>query len=176
MQIIDDNYDLAPQDAKEGYDDARVTAGEPEERSETSMDSNQSHALRQLKSLRAKLPVHDAQDHKGRGGGRRDYRRWLTPDLVTVELYDDAVWHPVETLDCGIPGVRVIGLPAFVGNGPAVVRLTTPTCSVLVLGNVMWSDKRAGTAGLYFEFNSDHDREAWFEGLVEALLSSHALY
>lgn len=135
----------------------------------------QEAALQLLEQLRADMPM-TRRRRRGVGGGRRDFRRWPTPDTVTVDLHDGRQWHRVETLDCGVPGVRVIGLPAFVGEGPAVARLTTPEGGVvLVLADVMWRDAKAGTAGLFFEFQTDSDREAWSEGIIEALLSRHAL-
>ncbi|MBC7807427.1 MAG: PilZ domain-containing protein [Akkermansiaceae bacterium] len=132
-------------------------------------------ATRLLVELQATLPPPVASRH-GKGGGRRDSRRWIPPETVTIEVYDGELWHALEALDCGIPGVRVMDLPGFVGDGPAVVRLTTPDSGVvLVTGDVMWHDREAGTAGLHFTFQNDEDREAWFGGLVEALLSRHAM-
>ncbi|MBC8136721.1 MAG: hypothetical protein H8F28_12605 [Fibrella sp.] len=133
-------------------------------------------AVRLLNQLRANLPESHTNRRRGKGGGRRDSRRWTPPSSVTFEIYDGETWHFVEALDCGIPGVRVTRLPAFVGENPAVMRLTTPDSGVvLVTGDVMWKDSRAGTAGIQFTFQNDEDREAWFEGLVEALLSRHAM-
>lgn len=138
--------------------------------------TTRAEALQLLIQLRADLPSSSAGQRRGRGGGRRDSHRWVPPDTVTFELYDGETWQRVEALDCGIPGVRVMDLPEFVGNGPTIVRLTTPDSGiVLVTGDVMWHDKKAGTAGLQFTFQNDEDREAWFEGLVEALLSRHAM-
>ena len=128
-----------------------------------------------LERLRVDTPL-SPRRNRILGGGRREFRRWPTPDGVMLELHDGSVWHPVDVLDCGVPGVRVAGLPAFVGDGPGVIRLTTPDeGAILVLADVMWRDPIAETAGLFFEFDDEEDREAWYEGLIGALLARHAL-
>ncbi len=134
-------------------------------------------AVRMLSRLRATLPSPSPPLRRdGGGNGRRESPRWVPPDTVTIDVYDGDVWHAVEVLDCGIPGVRVMDLPGSVGAGPAVMRLTTPRGgTVLVVGNVIWRDTVTGSTGLQFTFQTDEDREAWFEGLVVALLSRHAM-
>lgn len=165
MQIVDD-FELP----------VGIQGGEvPPVRQRGGVVTTREEAISLLGPLSAALAL-TRRKRTGKGGGRRDSRRWTPPEKVTFEIYDGATWHPVEALDCGIPGVRVADLPGFVGEGPALLRLTTPDSgAVLVTGDVMWQDPSAGTAGLRFTFQNDEDREAWFEGLVEALLSRHAM-
>lgn len=131
---------------------------------------------RVLGELRAGVPPRPTGQFRGKGGGRRDARRWIPPDTIEFEIYDGEGWHRLHALDCGVPGARVTNLPVFVKEGFVALRLTIPEDGVvLVAGEIMWLDAKAGIAGIQFTFENNEDREAWFEGLVEALLSRHAM-
>jgi len=164
MRLFDDNDHDVLNDVSEVSDEVEAILGRQEQ------------ALRLLEQLRADLPLNSKRRRKGVGGGRRDFRRWPTPETVSIEIHDSRHWHLLDSLDCGVPGVRVAALPSWVGDGPVVVRVTTPDSGpVLALGDIMWRDKKTRTAGIFFEFQTEDDREAWGEGLIEALLSRHAL-
>ncbi len=127
-----------------------------------------------LERLRAEEPFLPPQgEHTG--GGRRDFRRWPTPEGVTLELHDGLRWHKTDCIDLGIGGARLSRLPSWV-KGPAPARLKAPAmASVLVLADVMWHDAPAGQAGLRFEFYDEEERDQWSGGLIDALLARHAL-
>ena len=129
-----------------------------------------------LARLRGELPGLARQSRRGLGGRRRDFRRWTPPDGVTVEIYDNEKWREVMILDCGAGGVRIVEPLLFVAVRHIVVRLCTPdTGTVLVIAEIVWRNEKAKTAGLHFLWDAEDDRTVWHEGLVEALLSRHAL-
>lgn len=134
----------------------------------------QDQAIMLLERLRAEEPFLDDPDAHT-GGGRRDFRRWPTPDGVTLEMHDGLRWHMADCLDMGIGGARLNSLPDWV-EGPVPVRLRAlATPSVLVLADMMWRDKESGKAGLRFEFSDEEERDQWSGGLIDALLARHAI-
>ena len=141
-------------------------------------------ALRRLAELRAALPPAERRSRAGTGGSRRESRRWALPDTVTIAQYEAGQWHPVEVLDCGIEGVRILQVPGArhesqsvpPGEDALVLRLVTPDGgTVLALGTVRWRDTHAAMMGVQFEFQTDDDYDAWRDGLLEALLARHGL-
>ena len=134
----------------------------------------QDEAMALLERLRIAEPL---ATQKGVDGpdGRRDFRRWPTPDGVAVELHDGERWQATDCTDLGIGGGRVRQLPAWV-EGPAPARLKAPTGpGVLVLADVMWRDRKTDTAGLRFEFLDNEERDLWAEQLIDALLARYSL-
>lgn len=134
----------------------------------------QEEALALLERLRIAVP----SGEKAPGGearGRRDFRRWPTPDGVTLELHDGMQWHAVGVLDMGIGGSRLPAVPAWM-LGPVPARLQAPSCGgILVLADVMWRDKKAGVGGLRFEFLSTEERDEWADSLLDALLARYSV-
>ncbi len=107
--------------------------------------------------------------------GRRDFRRWPTPDGVSLELHDGTQWHAAPVLDMGIGGSRLPAVPAWM-LGPAPARLKAPSCAgILVLADVMWRDKKSGGGGLRFEFLSTEERDEWADSLLDALLARYSI-
>ncbi len=137
----------------------------------------QDEALSLLERLRAAEPYRRAVS-EGTGGGRRDFRRWPTPDGVTLELHNGERWTPGDCLDMGVGGARMSSLPAW-AEGPFPARLKAPELpnAILVLADIMWRDgvNGAGKAGLRFEFLDEEERDAWSGALIDALLARHAL-
>jgi len=137
----------------------------------------QDEALALLDRLRAAEPYRNALP-EGTGGGRRDFRRWPTPDGVTLELHDGERWSLGDCLDMGVGGARMASLPVW-AEGPVPARLQAPELpnAVLVLADIMWRDGVGGKgkAGLRFEFQDDEERDAWSGALIDALLARHAL-
>ena len=134
----------------------------------------QDEAMVLLERLRAEEPFLPPRREPG-GDGRRDFRRWPTPEGVALELHDGEQWHPTEIVDMGLGGVCVHRLPSWV-KGPVPARLKAPGISaVLTLADVMWRDKGADKAGLRFEFLDEEDREQWSGGLIDALLARYAV-
>jgi hypothetical protein len=133
----------------------------------------QDEAMALLERLRSEEPFAAAGgDHVG--GGRRDFRRWPTPEGVSIELHDGLSWQPADIVDLGVGGARLRHLPSWM-EGPAPARLRTPSSpSVLVLCDVMWRDTNE-KAGVRFEFLDEEEREQWSGGLIDALLARHAL-
>ena len=83
--------------------------------------NRQDEALALMERLRLAEPF-GARQPGGVGGGRREARRWPTPDGVTLELHDGVRWHAADCLDLGIGGCRVNALPDW-ANGPTPARL-----------------------------------------------------
>ncbi|MBV9852164.1 MAG: hypothetical protein JO250_21060 [Armatimonadetes bacterium] len=134
----------------------------------------QDEAMALLERLRMAEPA-GARRLTGGGGGRRDFRRWPTPDGVTLELHDGIRWHAADCVDLGVGGGRVKDLPEW-ANGPTPARLKAGReGSVLALADVMWHDSHAETSGLRFEFLDSEEREAWAGLLIDALLSRYSL-
>ena len=134
----------------------------------------QDEALALLEQLRLSEPASGCRQ-AGAGSGRREGRRWPTPDGVTLELHDGIRWHPADCLDLGVGGGRVRSLPEW-ADGPTPARLKAGRQgSVLALADVMWHDSHTGTSGLRFEFLDSEEREAWAGLLIEALLARYSL-
>lgn len=134
----------------------------------------QDEAMALLERLRLDEPVLPVRDSLT-GGGRRDFRRWPTPEGVTIELHDGERWHPIPCADMGIGGARLNMLPAWV-KGPVPARLKAPGIfSVLVLADVMWRESNEGKAGMRFDFVDNEERDQWSGGLIDALLARYAL-
>ena len=132
----------------------------------------QDEALALLERLRRKEPVLKAGE--GAVGGRREGRRWPTPEGVTLELHDGERRQAADCRDLGIGGGRVQGLPEW-ANGPTPARLRGHGGrSVLVLSDVMWRDPKTGTTGLRFEFLDAEERDQWTGLLIDALLAKYA--
>lgn len=134
----------------------------------------QDEAMALLERLRAEEPyTNPLTEHTG--GGRRDFRRWPTPDGVTLEVHDGLGWHKADCIDMGVGGARIRNAPAWL-EGPLPARLKAPEIgSVLVLADVMWRDTGEKTAGLRFEFQDGEERDLWSGGLIDALLARHSL-
>ena len=136
--------------------------------------NRQDEAMALLERLRLADPV-GSRRLVGAGGGRRDFRRWPTPDGLTLELHDGIRWHAADCLDLGVGGGRVRNLPDW-ANGPTPVRLTEGRQgTVLALADVMWHDTHAGTSGIRFEFVDAEEREVWAGLLIDALLARYSL-
>lgn len=106
---------------------------------------------------------------------RRNFRRWPVPPGVVVELHDGNAWHGVTVLDLGVGGVRVDQLPGWM-KGPTPCRLSTPSVEgIIVLSDIMWRTGPQAGAGIRFEFDDPEEREAWQDGLIDALLATHAV-
>ena len=135
----------------------------------------QDEAMALLERLRSEEPLLTMRSSPDRDG-RRDFRRWPTPQGVTLELHDGTKWHSADVADMGIGGARLNSLPAWM-KGPAPARLKAPgmTFAVLVLADVMWRDKQAGGAGVRYEFFDNEDRDQWAGGLIDALLARFAV-
>ncbi len=107
------------------------------------------------------------------GGGRRDFRRWPTPDGVTLELHNGERWRPTLCGDIGIGGARLTMVPTWL-QGPAPARLkTAASLAVLVLADLVWRDGDAG--GIKFEFGDPEERDEWTASLIDALLARYSL-
>ena len=134
----------------------------------------QDEALALLERLRIAEPLSaGVEGHPG--GGRRDFRRWPTPDGVTVEIHDGDGWLIAAASDLGIGGVRVTTLPDGF-QGPVPVRLKSAgNAAVLALADLMWRDSQTGAAGLRFEFLDPEERDGWTVLLIDALLARYAL-
>ena len=136
--------------------------------------NRQDEAMALLERLRLAEPA-GTQRHVAVGGGRRDFRRWPTPEGVTLDLHDGTRWHGINCLDLGVGGARVKGLPDW-ANGPTPLRLKLDRQgTVLALSDVMWHDTHAGTSGIRFDFLDAEEREAWAGLLVDALLARYSL-
>ena len=135
--------------------------------------NRQDEAMALLERLRVAEPFgSDSPDHAG--GGRRDFRRWPTPDTVTLELHDSEAWRLVSALDIGVGGARVQDLPAW-ADGPVPARLKASGApSVLVLSDVMWRDAAVTQTGLRFDFLDHDERDQWAGNLVNALVAKYA--
>lgn len=134
----------------------------------------QEEALALLERLRIAMPAPKAQSGEA-ARGRRDFRRWPTPDGVSLALHDGMQWHDAPILDMGIGGSRLPSVPAWM-LGPAPARLQAPSCAgILVLADVMWRDKKAGSGGLRFEFLSTEERDEWADSLLDALLARYSV-
>lgn len=135
----------------------------------------QDEAMALLERLRAEEPYIAPNAGHGVGGGRRDFRRWPTPQGVTLEVHDGLKWHRIDCTDMGVGGVRIENAPEWL-EGPLPARLKAPGIgSILVLADVMWRDKAKKTAGLRFEFQDLEERELWSGGLIDALLAPYSL-
>lgn len=134
----------------------------------------QEEALALLERLRIAVPAPQIPPGDG-ARGRRDFRRWPTPDGVSLALHDGTRWHEAPVLDMGIGGSRLPSVPAWM-LGPAPARLQAPSCAagILVLADVMWRDK-AGGGGLRFEFLSTEERDEWADSLLDALLARYSV-
>lgn len=147
-------------------------AEEPEEDVEEILRL-QDEAMALLERLRAEEPYHSPHGDAV-GGGRRDFRRWPTPEGVTLDFHDGLQWHRADVLDLGVGGARLHSVPEWM-KGPAPARLKAPgMSSVLVLTDIMWRDG-TGKAGVRFEFYDDEERDQWSGGLIDALLARHSL-
>ena len=136
--------------------------------------NRQDEALALLERLRLAEPV-GTRRAAGMGGGRRELRRWPTPDGVTLELHDGIRWHVTDCLDLGIGGARVQAVPDW-ANGPTPARLKADRAgAVLALADVMWHDSHSETFGLRFEFMDHEEQDAWAGLLVDALLARYSL-
>lgn len=134
----------------------------------------QDEAMALLERLRLSEPA-IAKAQETPGGGRREGRRWPTPEGVTLELHDGDGWRVAQCSDLGIGGSKLAVLPAWV-NGPVPARLKTTTGpAVLVLADLMWRDESAHKGGLRFEFLSQEERELWADQLIDALLARYSL-
>jgi len=106
---------------------------------------------------------------------RRNFRRWPIPPGVAIELHDGNAWQAVHVLDLGVGGARVDRLPDWM-RGPAPCRLNTPSVDgIVVLADIMWRTGPQAGAGIRFEFDDAEEREAWQDGLIDALLATHAV-
>lgn len=134
----------------------------------------QEEALALLERLRIALPPPGTVPGE-QARGRRDFRRWPTPDGVTLELHDGAEWQAAPILDMGIGGSRLPSVPAWM-LGPAPARLRAPACAgILVLADIMWRDKKSGGGGVRFEFLSTEERDEWADSLLDALLARYSV-
>ena len=137
------------------------------------MLNRQDEALALLGRLRLAEPV-GARRVAGAGGGRREARRWPTPDGVTLELHDGIRWQLADCLDLGIGGARIKALPDW-ANGPTPARLKVGHAgSVLALSDVMWHDSHSETSGMRFEFTDHEEQDIWAGLLVDALLARYS--
>jgi len=136
----------------------------------------QDEAMQMLERLRSEEPILGAHDSGVDSAGRRDFRRWPTPDGVTLEFHDGTRYHQADVDDIGVGGARLHTLPAWM-KGPVPARLKAPgmTVAALVLADVMWRDGADGGAGVRFEFYDNEDRENWAGGLIDALLARFAV-
>jgi len=106
---------------------------------------------------------------------RRNFRRWPVPPGVVVALHDGSSWREVKVLDLGVGGARVDALPNWM-EGPTPCRLDTPSVEgIMVLADIMWRTGPQQGAGIRFEFDDAEEREAWQDGLIDALLATHAV-
>jgi hypothetical protein len=135
--------------------------------------ARQDEALALLARLRAAEPhVRPRLDTVGEK--RREFRRWPTPDGVTLEFHDGEKWRKVQCADMGIGGARLHWPEGVLAPVPA--RLKTPaTAAVLALVDVMWRDSKTNLTGVRFEFQDEEERDSWSGGLVDALLARHAV-
>lgn len=134
----------------------------------------QEEALALLERLRIAAPSGGKAPGDAKRG-RRDFRRWPTPDGVSLELHDGTQWQTVLVLDMGIGGSRLPAVPAWM-LGPAPARLKAPSCGgILVLADVMWRDKKSGGGGLRFEFLGTEERDEWADSLLDALLARYSV-
>jgi hypothetical protein len=134
----------------------------------------QDEAMALLDRLRLAEPLGPGHEDT-LGGGRRDFRRWPAPNALSIELHDGEGWKRVNCIDIGIGGARLSNSPEWV-DGPLPVRLKTPKAApVLALSDVMWRDRKAGIAGIHFEFRDGEERDNWASTLIDALLSRYSL-
>lgn len=134
----------------------------------------QDEALLLVERLRLEEPFERPRGDRA-PEGRRDFRRWPTPEGIELELHDGERWHPMTILDMGTGGVRVGNLPRW-AEGPVPARLKAPGIpSIIALADMMWRDAPSGKAGLRFEFLDDEEREQWADGLIDALLVRYAV-
>jgi len=135
----------------------------------------QDEAMQLLERLRAEEPLGGRRGSGTDQEGRRDFRRWPTPEGVTLEFHDGLKYHRADVDDIGVGGARLHTLPGWL-KGPAAARLKalSMACGALVLADVMWRDKQGG-AGVRFEFLDNEDRDLWAGGLIDALLARYAL-
>lgn len=134
----------------------------------------QDEAMARLERLRAEErdqpPLSNSQPES-----RREFRRWPAPHTVTLELNDGKEWVQVNCTDMGVGGAKVSGFPPW-AEGPTPARLrAAPATAVLVLTDVMWQDKRTGSAGLRFEFFDNEERDRWAGSLIDALLAAYSV-
>ena len=133
----------------------------------------QDEAMALLERLRTAEPFRRPRADQ-QGAKRREFRRWPLPQGVSLELHDSAGWKPADVMDMGVGGARLNKLPIF-ADGPTPARLKSPSSqAVLVLCDVMWKDKD-GRAGIRFEFRDEDERDNWSGGLIDALLTRHAV-
>jgi hypothetical protein len=133
----------------------------------------QDEALSLLDRLRNEEPYQKPKAD-GLGARRREFRRWPLPEGVSLELHDGTKWRVADVLDMGVGGARLNSLAKF-ADGPTPARLKAPMApAVLVLCDVMWKDQN-GRAGVRFEFRDDEEREIWSGGMIDALLTRHAV-
>lgn len=134
----------------------------------------QDEALSLLERLRAASTYRQRRKDSG-VEKRRQFRRWPSPEGITVELHDGERWHPVAVFDIGVGGARIDALPKWM-QGPAPCRLGAPSVQgILVLADIMWRTGPQKGAGLRFEFDDAEERDAWYDGLIDALLAKHAV-
>jgi len=134
----------------------------------------QDEAMALLERLRIAEPM-STEGGDYAGGGRRDFRRWPTPDGVAVEAHDSSHWQTLQCSDLGIGGVKITQLPPWL-DGPVPIRLKGSTGhAILVLGDLMWRDQTSGAAGLRLEFQDQEERDLWTGVLIDALLARYAL-
>lgn len=134
----------------------------------------QEKAMNLLERLRMEEPIRIGGADLG-GGGRRDFRRWPTPDSVQTEWHDGTRWQPVSCLDIGIAGGRFREWPQE-AETPVPMRLRRDNTTVaLILADMMWRDMQEGLAGMRFEFVDNEARDHWAVNLIDALLAQYAL-
>lgn len=135
----------------------------------------QDEALVLLERLRVEEPFAFSRVKKNTDDDRRDFRRWATPPGIAVEMHDGTRWCKIDCSDLGVGGGRTNHLPAW-AYGPTPSRLSAEGAgTVLVLCDVMWRGKKAGNAGIRFEFLDEDDRDFWSGALIDALLVRHSL-
>ena len=133
----------------------------------------QEEAMLLLERLRVAEPA--SMLHVQGGAGRREARRWPTPDGVSLELHDGEQWRFADCVNLGIGGALVDHLPQWI-RGPVPARLKTiAPGAVLVLADVMWRDQKAGVAGVRFEFQDEEERDLWADLLVDSLLAKYSV-
>lgn len=135
----------------------------------------QDEALILLDRLRAEEPFGHSRVKQKTGDERRDFRRWETPPGITIEMHDGSRWCKIDCADVGVGGARTDHLPKW-AFGPTPTRLGGEGVgTILVLSDVMWRGRKAGQAGIRFEFVDEDERDFWSGTLIDALLVRHAL-
>ncbi len=135
----------------------------------------QDEALVLLDRLRAEEPFGFSRVKQKTGDERRDFRRWETPPGITIEMHDGTQWCKINCADVGVGGARTDHLPEW-AYGPTPTRLGAEGLgTILVLSDVMWRGRKAGQAGIRFEFVDEDERDFWSGTLIDALLVRHSL-